>query len=273
MRLGTSVRSLLAPEFMMLSGLSGCVLWPSSLSYPLLPVPASFPLLILPPTRFYSAAPLDLALCQVLKMQRFRQAPWPDSSQSRVGQKYLKKRGLSNGVSTAVQKGETGSHKGGLQPLPKEPRSGTRAASCGSSRTGLSCWGCAVSTMSSSGPFQPQESLMWNAQLPPFLEKKERKKEGRKRGGPALLRISIRGTRPPFPGAVGCVCGRRGGLTVPRDGRLSVGTAPAPRSGDGWPRQTSSLGPVPAPCGQGQGEPEFPAAWLPRRVLLRMQRF
>ena len=78
MRLGTSVRSLLAPESVMLSGLSGCVLWPSSLSYPLLPVPPSFPLLILPPTPFYSAAPLDLALCHVLKMQRFKQAPWPD---------------------------------------------------------------------------------------------------------------------------------------------------------------------------------------------------
>lgn len=121
MRLGTSVRSLLAPEFMMLSGLSGCVLWPSSLSYPLLPVPPSFPLLILPPTPFYSAAPLDLALCQVLKMQRFKQAPWPDMLTVTVGQKYLKKRGPSNGVSTVVQKGETGSHKGGLQPLLKDP--------------------------------------------------------------------------------------------------------------------------------------------------------
>ena len=90
-----------------------------------------------------------------------------------------------------------------------------------------------MSVRTSSGPFRPQESLMWNAQLLPLLEERERKKEGRKRGRPALLRISICGTRPPFPGAVGCVCGRRGGLTGPRDGRLSLGTAPAPRSGDG----------------------------------------
>lgn len=63
MRLGTSLRSFLAPELVMLSGLSGRVPWPSALSCPLLPVLPSFPLLILPPTPFYPAAPLDLALC------------------------------------------------------------------------------------------------------------------------------------------------------------------------------------------------------------------
>lgn len=78
MRLGTSLRSFLAPELVMPSGLSGRVPWPSALSCPLLPVLPSFPLLILPPTPFYPAAPLDLALCQVLKIQRFKQAPWPD---------------------------------------------------------------------------------------------------------------------------------------------------------------------------------------------------
>lgn len=82
-----------------------------------------------------------------------------------------------------------------------------------------------MSAMTSSGPFRPQESLMWNAQLLPLLEKRERKKEGRKRGRPALLHISVRGTRPLFPGAAGCVCGRRGGLAGPGDGRLSPGTA------------------------------------------------
>lgn len=70
---------LLAPEFVMLSGLGERVPWPSPLSCPLLPIPPSFPLLILPPTPFYSVAPLDLALCQVLKIQRFKQAPWPDT--------------------------------------------------------------------------------------------------------------------------------------------------------------------------------------------------
>lgn len=93
---------------------------------------------------------------------------------------------------------------------------------------------------------------MWDAQLPPLLEKRERKKEGRKRGRLALLHISVRGTRPVFTGAAGCVCGRRGGLAGPGDGRLAPGTGPSPRSGDGRPRQTSFLGPVSAPCGRGQ---------------------
>ena len=122
-----------------------------------------------------------------------------------------------------------------------------------------------MSVVTSSGPFRPQESLMWNAQLPPLLEKRERKKEGRKRGRPARLRISAVGPDLCFLG-LQAVC--VGGVVA----WLSPGTGPSPRSGDGPDRP-----PLWALCQHlvagGRVEPEFPTSRQPARVMLRVQRF
>lgn len=88
-------------------------------------------------------------------------------------------------------------------------------------------------------------------------EERERKKEGRKRGRSALLCIYVCGPKPPFPGAAGCVGGRRVVAWLARSCRPPPGpgcrlAAPSPRSGGSGPGQTSSLSPLSASCGEGQ---------------------
>lgn len=123
----------------------------------------------------------------------------------------------------------------------------TVASFCHSFRTDWSRCGGAVSVMTSSGPLWPQESVMWNSQLPALLEKRRRKKEGRKRGRSALLCISVCGPSPPFPGAT---CRRRGGFAAPA--RPRAGSSLPKQQWRPGPGQTSRLSRVPAACGEGQ---------------------
>jgi hypothetical protein len=103
--------------------------------------------------------------------------------------RYWTRRGKSNTLSAVIQKGAScsGGHRGGWQPLDF-PLMRIRPVFCKDSRTGFSpCRGTAP--MTSGGPFEPQESVMWSSQLLALLENEREERRKKQRGWSALLYI------------------------------------------------------------------------------------